>query len=69
MNVKLIAIKSPSGACRFLGKTGTLNINNGTFMFVADNGTFFNGNIVSKKLSHTAIEIETESNIFTFEIL
>ena len=70
MNVKLIKIDvSTAGAVRFFEQTGTLNIQNGTFIFVAENGMFLSGIIVNKSFTNSTVRIETETNAFTFEIL
>lgn len=69
MLVKLINAKSPTKAYRFIGQTGTLNINNGTFTFIADNGMFLSGTILDKDFSGKYIEIQNENNVFTFEII
>lgn len=70
MRTKLINTKNPTGAYRFIGQTGTLNINNGTFTFVSDNGMFFSGNISEKEFSGSnTIIIKTENNVFTFEVM
>ena len=71
MNVKLIKIDvSTAWAVRFLEQTGTLNIQNGTFIFeAAENWIFLRGNIVNKSFTNSTVRIETETNAFTFEIL
>lgn len=69
MLVKLIKMQETSKAYRFLGQTGTLNINNGTFIFVADNGMFLSGTIFDKDFSGKYIDIQNENNIFTFELI
>lgn len=68
MRAKLINAKNPTGVYRFIGQTGTLNINNGTFTFVSDNGMFFSGNVKEFHGSNT-LDIKTENNVFTFEVM
>ena len=69
MLVKLIKMQETSRAYRFLSQTGTLNINNGTFIFVAENGMFLSGTILDKDFSGKYIEIQNENNVFTFELI
>ena len=69
MLVKLIKMQETSRAYRFLGQTGTLNITNGTFIFVAENGMFLSGTILDKDFSGKYIEIQNENNVFTFELI
>lgn len=69
MLVKLIKMQETSRAYRFLGQTGTLNITNGTFIFVAENGMFLSGTILDKDFSSKYIEIQNENNVFTFELI
>ena len=69
MRVRLVNMLETSRAYRFLGQTGNLNIADGTFLFVADNGMFLSGKILEKEFSETHLIFRNENNVFTFELM
>ena len=70
MEVRLLHISNPTVATyKMVGQTGTLNITNGTFCFIAEGGTFVSGRLTGKAFSGDRVTLVDHNGVtYEFEI-